>query len=58
MTVTTFKTTAIAAYKIIYTTQTGARVIIKTIKIKMANEIILHSPKTILKRLSRRLFFM
>ncbi|WP_375505021.1 hypothetical protein [uncultured Nostoc sp.] len=58
MAVITLKTTAIAADKSIYTTQTGARVIIKIIKIKIANGVMLHSPKTILKRLFRRLFFM
>ncbi|MEH2436479.1 MAG: hypothetical protein V7K25_19900 [Nostoc sp.] len=58
MTVTIFKTIAIAAYKIIYTAQTGVRVIIKIIKIKMANGVMLHSPKAILNQLSKRLSFM
>ncbi|HYX15072.1 MAG TPA: hypothetical protein VE944_12040 [Nostoc sp.] len=58
MTVTTFKTAAIAVCKIIYTTQPGAKVIIKIIKIKMANGVMLHSPKTILKPLFKRLSFM
>lgn len=39
MTVTTFKPAAIAGYKSIYTTQAVARVIIKIIKIKMANRV-------------------
>ncbi|MCC5644273.1 hypothetical protein LC607_15250 [Nostoc sp. CHAB 5824] len=55
---TTLKTTAIAGYKSIYITQTGARVIIEIIKIKMTNGVMLHSPKTILKPLSKRLSFI
>ncbi|MBE8966858.1 hypothetical protein IQ277_11570 [Nostocales cyanobacterium LEGE 12452] len=49
---------AIASYKSIYITQTGARVIIEISKIKMANGVMLHSPKAIFKPFCKGLFFM
>ncbi|WP_143854047.1 hypothetical protein [Nostoc sp. 'Peltigera membranacea cyanobiont' 210A] len=54
----TLRTAAIASYKNIYITQTGARVIIEISKIKMANGVMLHSPKAMLKPLCKGLSFM
>ncbi|WP_414514438.1 hypothetical protein [Nostoc sp. PCC 9305] len=54
----TLRTAAIASYKNIYITQTGARIIIEISNIKMANGVVFHSPKAILKPLCKPLSFI